>query len=66
MDPLLLGALTTGLQTGLSPAQQVDIRSYYDQPDPRQQQQENTILYIVIIAAVLVAGGTAYFLFNAK
>jgi hypothetical protein len=52
-------ALATGLTTGLSPAQQVDISKYYG-PDNRPQ-QDNTILYIAIIAAVLVAAGTIYF-----
>jgi hypothetical protein len=51
-------ALATGLTTGLSPAQQVDISQYYG---PERQRQDNTILYIAIIAAVLVAAGTIYF-----
>jgi len=53
-------ALATGLTTGLSPAQQVDISQYYG-PDNRQK-QDNTILYVAIIAAVLVAAGTIYFI----
>ena len=53
-------ALTTGLTTGLSPAQQIDISAYYGQ-DQQPQKQDNTILYIAIIAAVLVAGATIYF-----
>ena len=52
-------ALATGLTTGLSPAQQVDISQYYGRNN--RQQQDNTILYIAIIAAVLVAAGTIYF-----
>lgn len=53
-------ALATGLTTGLSPAQAVDISQYYG-PDQQPQRQDNTILYIAIIAAVLVAAGTIYF-----
>ena len=53
-------ALIGGLQTGLSPAQAVDISQYYG-PNQEPQKQDNTILYIAIIAAVLVAAGTLYF-----
>lgn len=60
MNNLLLGALTTGLTTGLSPAQQVDIQSYYNQQP--QQREDNTLLYIAIIAAVIVSAGTIYFI----
>jgi hypothetical protein len=71
MDPLLLGALTTGLQTGLSPAQNVDISSFYGQgSDPEaqrlRQQQQNNILYIAIFAALIVSAGTIYFITQQK
>lgn len=51
--------LQTGLTTGLSPAQAVDISQYYG-PNQEPVRQDNTLLYIAIIAAVLVAGGTIY------
>jgi hypothetical protein len=51
--------LATGLSTGLSPAQQIDITKYYNS----EQEKKPDYTYIVIIAAaLLIAGGTIYFI----
>ena len=56
MNPLL-GALSTGLTTGLSPAK-TDIQNLNTvQPTA----QDNTIFYVLIIAALVIAAGTIYF-----
>jgi hypothetical protein len=54
--------LTTGLTTGLSPAQQVDIAQYYNTGEQTLEKQDNTLLYIAIFAAILVAGASIYFI----
>ena len=56
MDPLLLGALTTGLTTGLSPAQQIDIRNYQEE----RPRFNDTPIFIGIIAAAFAVGITIY------
>jgi hypothetical protein len=58
MDPGLLSALTTGIKTGLSPAQPVTLNPVNVQPEPT----DNTFFTVIIIAALLVAAGTVYFI----
>lgn len=58
MNPLI-GALTTGLTTGLSPAQKVDLTQQNIQAiEPTKT--DNTFFIVLILAALLVAGGTIY------
>jgi hypothetical protein len=51
-------ALQTGLTTGLSPAQQVDISQYYG-PETNQK-QDNTLYYILGAVVLLSVGFTIY------
>lgn len=65
MDPLLLGALTTGLTTGLAPAQKVDLTQQKIQPiEPTET--DNTFFIVLIIAALIVSAGTIYFITQKK
>lgn len=56
MNSGILSALTTGLQTGLSPAQQIDIRNYQEE----RPRFDDTPIFIGIIAAAFAVGLTIY------
>ena len=58
MNTGLLGALTTGLTTGLSPAQTNIQNLNTVQPTA----QDNTMFYVLIIAALIISAGTIYFI----
>ena len=52
-------ALSTGLTTGLSPAQQVDITKYYQ---TEQDRRPDYTAAIIIISVLLAAGVAVYFI----
>jgi hypothetical protein len=52
-------ALSTGLTTGLSPAQQIDITKYYQ---TEEQKKPDYTAAIIMVSVLLAAGVAVYFI----